>query len=829
MKLFEPIKLRALVKTYHTLSLLFITSIVLSACGGGTTEVTETPLPPPTASVPVTYTGPPAATADIQQFRLALWDNISAADRCGGCHAQGEQSPTFARNDDINLAYAEANTVVNLDNPSASRMVTFVGEGHNCWLSSIDACTDILTTWITNWAGVAAQVTDIPLEAPTARSPGANRNFPANPTLFANTVYPILTTYCADCHTNSAAIPISPFIASSDIDEAYQASRSRINLDIPADSRFVGRVRDEFHNCWTDCTANANQLIDAIQAMADDIPLTELDPNLVASNALTLVDGTLATGGGRFEQNVIAKYEFRAGSGNTAFDTSGVEPALNLTLSGGVDWVGGFGIQLTNGKAQGSTTSSRKLHDLITATSEFAIEAWVAPANVTQEGPARIVSYSAGPTQRNFTLGQTLYSYDALLRSSNTDANGEPALTTADADEDLQAALQHVVVNYDPINGRQVYVNSVFTDDVDEIEGGLLNEWDPSYAFVLGNEVSNDIPWAGTIRLVAIHNRTLSPEQISQNFEVGVGERFFLLFGVEQQTNIPQSYIVFEASQFDSFSYLFSEPRFVTLDSEATIPSVNLRGMRIGVNGREANSGQAYTHVETTINQGDYQAGFGQPLSRLGTLVALEQGPQTDEFFLTFEQLGDFSNVVIEAEPPAPSPPVDLEPQSDIGLRHFAEINASMSVLTDVPLTTPQVQDDFTTLQQQLPSVTDINGFLSANQMAVTQLAISYCDRLVETPSLRSNYFAGFDFDRPADVAYDTASRALITTPILDRMIGIDIASQPDRASVEAELNSLIDRLTACGPTDTCDAQHTRNVAKASCAATLGSAAMLVQ
>ena len=289
-------------------SLLTTVSIfILSGCGGSTTEVTETPLPPPTANAPVTYSGPPASTADIQQFRLALWDNISPADRCGGCHVQGEQSPTFARNDDINLAYAEANTVVNLDNPSESRMMTFVGEGHNCLLSSIDACTDIMTTWITNWAGVAQQANDIPLEAPPARDPGANRNFPADPGLFAGSVYPILTTYCADCHTNSAAIPISPFIASDDVEEAYQASRSRINLDIPADSRFVGRVRDEFHNCWTDCAANANQLIEAIQSMADAIPLTELDPDLVASNALTLFDGTLATGGGRFEQNVIAK------------------------------------------------------------------------------------------------------------------------------------------------------------------------------------------------------------------------------------------------------------------------------------------------------------------------------------------------------------------------------------------------------------------------------------------------------------------------------------------------------------------------------------------
>ena len=36
---------------------------------------------------------------------------------------------------------------------------------------------------------------------------------------------------------------------------------------------------------------------------------------------------------------------------------------------------------------------------------EYSIEAWVVPANVTQEGPARIISYSAGDSNRNFTLG----------------------------------------------------------------------------------------------------------------------------------------------------------------------------------------------------------------------------------------------------------------------------------------------------------------------------------------------------------------------------------------------------------------------------------------
>ena len=103
-----------------------------------------------------------------------------------------------------------------------------------------------------------------------------------------------------------------------------------------------------------------------------------------------------------------------------------MNPAINLTLVGDVSWVGGWGIDIKSGKAQGSTTASRKLHDLITATGQYSIEAWVAPANVTQEdGPHRQLLRRA-PRVRNFTLGQTLYNYDFYNRSSTTDANGDP-------------------------------------------------------------------------------------------------------------------------------------------------------------------------------------------------------------------------------------------------------------------------------------------------------------------------------------------------------------------------------------------------------------------
>ena len=66
-------------------------------------------------------------------------------------------------------------------------------------------------------------------------------------------------------------------------------------------------------------------------------------------------------------------------------------------------------------------------------------------------------------------------------------------------------------------------------------------------AFVLGNEVSGDV-LAGTIRMVAVHNRILSPEQIVQNFDVGVEQKFFLPFAISDIINVPEAYVVFEVS-----------------------------------------------------------------------------------------------------------------------------------------------------------------------------------------------------------------------------------------------------------------------------------------
>ena len=410
--------------------------IVLAGCKSGA----ETVANPGSGNNTVVgnYSGPAPATTDVQAFKLNVWDNLVAANRCGSCHGVGGQPPLFVRSDDVNLAYTEVNPLVNLEQPALSRLVTKVAEGHNCWLASNSACGDIMTAFISAWAGDSAgSVRLIQLVPPPLRDPGASRAFPEDAGLFSTTVWPLLTANCASCHSATATIPQAPFFAGSEVTAAYDAAKSKIDLDTPANSRLVIRLRDDAHTCWSDCADDAEELRLVIAEMAGQIPLTEVDADLVSSKALRLTDGIVASGGSRYENNLIALYEFKTGEGNIAYDTSGVEPALDLMLSGNYGWVGGWGVEFNGGKAQGTTTASRKLYNLMRATGEYTVEAWTVPANVTQQGPARIVSYSGGTTARNFTIGQTQYNYDFLHRSSTTGANGDPALSTADADQRL--------------------------------------------------------------------------------------------------------------------------------------------------------------------------------------------------------------------------------------------------------------------------------------------------------------------------------------------------------------------------------------------------------
>jgi len=833
----------------------------------------------------VTNDSPPAATADVRSFEVNVWNSLKAENRCGQCHGNAGQTPTFADASDVNIAYSFAVPLVDLQDPASSLMVTKVAAGHNCWEQFNSVCADSIESMISNWAGVSADTTTaraIQLTAPAIKDPGDSKTYPAtaidnSPNGFADTVHPLLEQHCIACHYEEAVTQQqSPFFANPDVDSAYEAAKPKINIDLPINSRLVQRLLDG-HNCWTDCGAidentgnvngNAGEMLAEIEKFSAGISQTVIDPTLLTSKALTLLDdGIIASGGNRHESNLIALWEFKAGSGTTAFDTSGIEPFMHLNLDGSVNWLGAYGLDFSGGKAWADTTTSKKLHDFIKSSGEYSIEAWVIPANVTQED-ANIISLDAGSNQKNLALTQTLYNYNFHNRTDLSDSNGEPFISTEDAGEILQSSLQHVVASYDPVAGRKIYVNGELIDVSDPVtDSTAISSWDDTYAFVLGNSSANSKTWNGKLRMVAIHNRVLNEEQILQNFEVGVGQKYFLLFSIADQIGIPDSYIRFEVSQFDSFSYLFEQPTFINLNSDWTPVGFNIQKIRIGINGKQAVAGQSFAYMDTAVDS-SYNAVDGQLLSPNGAVIALEKGSDSDEFFLTFEVIGNNSQAFVEPAPTPPAAPADAEPVSDIGVRTFDEINASIAQITGIPVTNSAVNTLFLQYKQQFPTVETIDAFLSSHQMAIAQLALTSCSERVNADrslvAADRYLFKDVDFTESAETAFNTAlKRSYAIGPILNALLSSNLDSQPDQTEITDSLgassaqtlntaagsysyNSLITQMTACPvegvdphynedfpcntATDINTAERTAQIVKAVCAAAVGSAAMLIQ
>ncbi len=219
----------------------------------------------------------------------------------------------------------------------------------------------------------------------------------------------------------------------------------------------------------------------------------------------------------------LVLYEFEAGGGSVVSDTSGVEPRLDLFIENpaAVSWSGG-GLSIDSATRAISATSADKVNDVIRTSNELTMEAWVTPQTVSQSGPARIVSISAGADLRNLTLGHGLWGtqpqdlFDVRLRTTDTSVSGTPSLSSPSGS--LAARLTHVVYTRDTSGLATIYVDGSAV--VSRIVGGDTGNW-ADYVLVLGNEVGADRPWLGRYELVALYGRALTPAEIGQNYLAG--------------------------------------------------------------------------------------------------------------------------------------------------------------------------------------------------------------------------------------------------------------------------------------------------------------------
>jgi len=229
---------------------------------------------------------------------------------------------------------------------------------------------------------------------------------------------------------------------------------------------------------------------------------------------------TITAGGARVTAGERVLYTFEETTGSLVHDISRVGDPLNLTIGdlAATQWSSGA-LSIQAPTRVESSEAAAKVIGACEETDEISIEAWIRPANTTQDGPARIVSLSEDTLSRNFTLGQNGNLYEVRLRTTETSDNGTPSLATPSGS--LTAELSHVVYTRDGNGTARIYINGV--EEAIGTAGGDLSNWDGSYHLTLANELTGDRPWLGDLHLIAIFDRALSRDEVIQNYEAGPG------------------------------------------------------------------------------------------------------------------------------------------------------------------------------------------------------------------------------------------------------------------------------------------------------------------
>ncbi len=208
---------------------------------------------------------------------------------------------------------------------------------------------------------------------------------------------------------------------------------------------------------------------------------------------------------------LVARYGFQRSDNGIVVDTAGSSQSVDLQIADGdkIAWTN-EGLKINSETRIMSDQPAKPLIQEIKKSNELTLEAWILPEDRGQKGPARIVSISSGASERNLTLGQEGDQYIVRCRAAGTDNNGMPDLRAAHGSVELR--WTHLVFVVDKTGKANFYVNgeSQATAEL----GGDFSKWDENFHLVIGNETTNDRPWKGTLRRVAIYSRALSLEEV---------------------------------------------------------------------------------------------------------------------------------------------------------------------------------------------------------------------------------------------------------------------------------------------------------------------------
>ncbi|WP_306643951.1 LamG domain-containing protein [Sanyastnella coralliicola] len=234
--------------------------------------------------------------------------------------------------------------------------------------------------------------------------------------------------------------------------------------------------------------------------------------------AATLLTSLVSFAQSRVTDDLLHLYTFGEGSGQYIHDlsTDNIPLILEIRDPSHVSW-GNPGLTINEPTLIRSISSADELNTNVPTSGEISLEAWITPWNLSQDGPARIITVSNGSSDRNVMIGQDEDTYVCRMRTTDTDNNGIPNSNSPGGSVELN--LQHIIYTRNASGEEHIFLNgeSVHQGQRD----GDLSNWSSAFHLALGNEIGADRAFVGTYHLVAAYDRALSAEEVMQNFNAG--------------------------------------------------------------------------------------------------------------------------------------------------------------------------------------------------------------------------------------------------------------------------------------------------------------------
>jgi len=232
---------------------------------------------------------------------------------------------------------------------------------------------------------------------------------------------------------------------------------------------------------------------------------------------------------GRVNKGLMVLYKFDEGDGFVVNDQSGTDKPLDLFIDNpsNIVWVNNGGVAINKNTIIRSELAANKIINACKSSNEITLEAWILPSEVEQYEPARILTISKDNYERGATLDQVQdygnkqhsFLYSTSLISENSEDN---SLSKFTMQTNLKSTVNyHLVYTRDNAGHEKFYLNGEL------VEVGFspydFANWSDNYLLAIGNEITQNRPWLGTIYLAAIYNLALNPEQVEKNFLSGYG------------------------------------------------------------------------------------------------------------------------------------------------------------------------------------------------------------------------------------------------------------------------------------------------------------------